>query len=95
VKGQHRQDRHPPIQASNAAGAEKLEELTGGWLRALADADRLDGPLTAIRRDRCDIDGTLISKEIVHAVTNATFLNLGFNLWGFPFSRKPWLHAQQ
>jgi predicted transposase YbfD/YdcC len=31
--------------------AEKLDELTGGWLRALADAGRLDGLLRAIAID--------------------------------------------
>jgi hypothetical protein len=34
-----------------AIGAEKLDELIGGWLRALADAGRLDGLLTAIAID--------------------------------------------
>ena len=32
-------------------GAEKLDELIGGWLRGLADADRLEGLLTAIAID--------------------------------------------
>jgi hypothetical protein len=34
-----------------AIGAEELDELIGGWLRALADAGRLDGLLTAIAID--------------------------------------------
>ncbi len=34
-----------------AIGAEELDEFTGGWLRALADAGRLDGLLTAIAID--------------------------------------------
>ena len=32
-------------------GADVLDDLTGGWLRALADAGRLDGLLTAIAID--------------------------------------------
>jgi hypothetical protein len=35
----------------HAIGAETLEEIIGGWLRALADAGRLDGLLTAIAID--------------------------------------------
>ena len=35
----------------HAIGAEVLDELIGGWLRALADAGRLDGLLTAIAID--------------------------------------------
>jgi hypothetical protein len=34
-----------------AAGADFLDDLTGGWLRALADAGRLDEALTAIAID--------------------------------------------
>ena len=40
----------------------------------VADADGIDFPhvsrIARIRRDRCDLDGQLISKEIVHAVTS-------------------------
>jgi hypothetical protein len=32
----------------HAIGADLLDDLTGGWLRGLADAGRLDGALTAI-----------------------------------------------
>jgi predicted transposase YbfD/YdcC len=35
----------------HAIGAEKLDEVIGGWLRALAGAGRLDGLLTAIAID--------------------------------------------
>ena len=35
----------------HAIGAEILDEVIGGWLRALADAGRLDGLLTAIAID--------------------------------------------
>ena len=35
----------------HAIGAEILDEIIGGWLRALADAGRLDGLLTAIAID--------------------------------------------
>lgn len=35
----------------HAIGADLLDELIGGWLRALADAGRLDRPLTAIAID--------------------------------------------
>lgn len=35
----------------HAIDAGVLDEVTGGWLRALADAGRLDGPLTAIAID--------------------------------------------
>ena len=35
----------------HAIGADVLDELIGGWLRALADAGRLDGLLTAIAID--------------------------------------------
>lgn len=35
----------------HAIGADALDELIGGWLRALADAGRLDGLLTAIAID--------------------------------------------
>jgi hypothetical protein len=32
-------------------GAQKLDDLIGGWLRSVADAGRMDGPLTAIAID--------------------------------------------
>jgi hypothetical protein len=35
----------------HAIGADNLDEVIGGWLRALADARRLDGLLTAIAID--------------------------------------------
>lgn len=35
----------------HAIGAEKLDEVIGGWLRALADAGRLDGLLRAVAID--------------------------------------------
>jgi predicted transposase YbfD/YdcC len=43
----------------HAIGAETLDEVIGGWLRALADAGRLDGLLTAIAIDGKWLRGVL------------------------------------
>jgi predicted transposase YbfD/YdcC len=43
----------------HAIGAEKLDEVIGGWLRALADAGRLDGLLRAIAIDGKWLRGVL------------------------------------
>jgi hypothetical protein len=43
----------------HAIGADILDEITGCWLRALADADRLDGLLTAIAMDGKWLRGVL------------------------------------
>jgi predicted transposase YbfD/YdcC len=42
-----------------AVGADLLDEVTGGWLRDLADAGRLDGALTAIAIDGKWLRGVL------------------------------------
>ena len=43
----------------HAIGADTLDEIIGGWLRALADAGRLDGLLTAIAIDGKWLRGVL------------------------------------